>query len=80
MIEFDDLQRGRMYLVAVRYWASGQLYEREFRALFGGEGDYGELVFHLRPLAGFLAVPKPWVTNIEEARNKPPFLPRIPET
>ena len=78
ILPFEDLRPGRIYLIQVHYQGMTEYHELEMRALYIGPHDSGFYQFTLRPLAGLLVIPKPWIVRLEEARNKPPFLPRKP--
>lgn len=61
------LEKGTVYGVVTRYRDStGRWREVSFRATFKGVGDYGELSFSMRPVSGFLGIPRDWIVGIPE--------------
>jgi hypothetical protein len=78
MIEIEDLKRGQVYDFQVAYYIGPHLVQREFRAIFKGIGEYGTVDVKINPItAPNLCLPRPWITSIESAKNKPTYLPRM---
>lgn len=72
---------GRVYRMDFAYQHQGIIHRYDMRALFLGL-DTSQVPMWRTAATGatgsqFLAIPKEWVTRIEEARNKPPYLRRV---
>lgn len=82
MIAPADFVPGRVYRVEFAYTHRGEVFRYDMRAIFLGLDGTQVPTWATTTAAErrqFLAIPKEWVTLLEEARNKPPYLRRIHE-